>query len=439
MNVKILYVVHCVDAEGPLDESLEATFERLEYIFGIKLDATVNNLERVQRGEFSTGDPQADKLITETFSNKVLNYNRTWSDISSMNKHIFSKNFRSENRDDFGRDWAITWLCLDHLDLGSNPRKKAEGYGIMHSYYSQLRESYSTFQDEIQWHYHPKSITKNPIAAATNYLNSMNEIIQILCRRVIEYNWYPSVYRPGFHAERSDLNLFLEQWIPFDYGNQAYEEKNKHFDLANGRFGNWSKAPMSWRGYHPSIKDYQEEGNLERTIFRCLNMGTRHRLLTESHVKQAFQEARENGSAILSFTDHDFRDIAPDIQSLQDMLKREKKSFPDIKIMYCGAEEAAQRLLGKFGYNIELDSKIIDRKLIVSLKKGEIFGPQPFLSIRNNSGQYFHDNFDSCENENEWSYFFDEQTIDLQEVESVGIGVAGKFGSTWTKVHKINN
>ena len=33
----ILYVVHCVDTEGPLNETLDATFERLESIFGITL------------------------------------------------------------------------------------------------------------------------------------------------------------------------------------------------------------------------------------------------------------------------------------------------------------------------------------------------------------------------------------------------------------------
>ena len=29
---KIVYIVHCIDTEGPLDESLSATFERLNYL-----------------------------------------------------------------------------------------------------------------------------------------------------------------------------------------------------------------------------------------------------------------------------------------------------------------------------------------------------------------------------------------------------------------------
>ena len=37
MEKPILHIVHCIDTEGPLDEDIYATFERLNYIFGIKL------------------------------------------------------------------------------------------------------------------------------------------------------------------------------------------------------------------------------------------------------------------------------------------------------------------------------------------------------------------------------------------------------------------
>ena len=38
MNENILYIVHCIDAEGPLDEKLEDTFERVNNIFGLELN-----------------------------------------------------------------------------------------------------------------------------------------------------------------------------------------------------------------------------------------------------------------------------------------------------------------------------------------------------------------------------------------------------------------
>ena len=52
---KIVYVVHCVDTEGPLDESLNATFDRLREVFGIRLDASKENLAKLQKGEIPLG------------------------------------------------------------------------------------------------------------------------------------------------------------------------------------------------------------------------------------------------------------------------------------------------------------------------------------------------------------------------------------------------
>ena len=45
---KKVYVVHCIDTEGPLYESIEATFSRLKEIFGVDLEPTVSNLKKIQ-------------------------------------------------------------------------------------------------------------------------------------------------------------------------------------------------------------------------------------------------------------------------------------------------------------------------------------------------------------------------------------------------------
>jgi len=41
---KTVYIIHTIDTEGPLYEPIEATFERLYDLFGIKLVATRENL-----------------------------------------------------------------------------------------------------------------------------------------------------------------------------------------------------------------------------------------------------------------------------------------------------------------------------------------------------------------------------------------------------------
>ena len=58
---------------------------------------------------------------------------------------------------------------------------------------------------------------------ASSYVNSP-ELYQIITRRIIERNWFPVVNRAGFHCERPDSHLFLEQWIPFDLSNLSTED-----------------------------------------------------------------------------------------------------------------------------------------------------------------------------------------------------------------------
>ena len=429
-----VYVVHCVDAEGPLNETVCATFERLKYIFGIDIEPNNENFQRLLDGKISSGSDAIDKQVAATFSREVLNYNRTWKDIENMNITLFSKDYRGNIVDSFQQPWKITWFCLDHINYLSNPREKALGHSVIFNYYKNLVGSHPNYRDEIQWHFHPKSITLNSIAAATSYSNSMSEILEILTRKVVDDKWFPTAFRPGFHSERQDSNLFLEQWIPFDYGNQKYDEENFLPDMQNGRFGNWVSAPKTWRGYHPSVKNYDVEGGLKRIIFRCLNLGTRLRLLGEQHIEEAFLEAISTGDSVIAFTDHDFRDIKPDIDNFNKMLNVVKSKYPDVLIRFCTAEEAAQRILGQLGYQLELDVNLDGNKLNVKCNNGEVFGSQPFLAIKTYDNHYFHDNFDFSVSKSGWSYTFDDQTILLSKVSKIGVAAAGKFGSSYVEI-----
>jgi hypothetical protein len=428
LNKSEVLVVHCVDAEGPLNETVCATFERLKYIFGIDLAETEENYELLRNGQIEGANEEITSQLRLTFSGGVLDYNRNWDEVQEMNSRIFSDQLRESFSDDFGNLWKITWFCLDHVNYKSNPRQKPEGFSVVFNYYRNLISKHERFGDELQWHYHPKSITKNPIAAATSYVNSMDEILQILCRKVIEDEWFPTVYRPGFHSERQDANLFLEQWFPFDFGNQRFDDEINQKDMQFGRFGNWTRAPKTWRGYNPSSKHLDLEGGLTRRIFRCLNLGTRLRLLSSEHIREAFEEAHLEGLAVIAFTDHDFRDIEPDISKINAMLADTKIDFPDVKVRFCTAEEAAQRITDSLNYEFKLSAVLNGERLEVKEHIGEVFGSQPFLAIKTKSGDFLHDNFDYVSSNETWFYTFDEQTIHLSDIAELKVGSAGLHG-----------
>jgi hypothetical protein len=424
---KTLYVVHCIDTEGPLNESITDTFARLNSIFNIRIEPTVSNLRLLQERKIPLNGQE--EAAATCFAPKLLDYNKDWNSISSMLDEILSKKFREKYSDDFNGSWIYSWHCVDHMGFDSNPRHKDYGYGKIFRYYKEkLKQSKST-QDELNWHFHPLSLLRNPLACATSYTNNYSQLNHILCRRIIEDHWFPTVNRPGFNAERPDSHAFLEQWIPFDYANQSGFESDGQLDLADGRYGDWRRAPKTWRGYNPSHDDYQSEGTCRRKIFRCLNIGTRTRHINKTHVTEAFAEANTYGSAILAFANHDYRDVRNDIAEIYGMIGKVRSEFQDVRIKFAGAEQAAM-LIANSDDNLKprLRLDIHDLTLKVEVTEGEIFGPQPFLAIETASGDFYHDNFDVAVPKRVFTYTFDESTIPLDMIKTIGVASAGKYG-----------
>ncbi|OZI68275.1 hypothetical protein [Bordetella genomosp. 1] len=434
-----VHVVHCIDTEGPLDESLADTFVRLRQLFGIDVTPTRENLERLQRQEIPLDGLEAD--VAKVVSPSLMAYNRTWHDIHVMLDDCMSPGFRNQMVDDDGRGWVYSWHCMDHLGLNENPRRKDFGYGNIFRFYTDKIAETNSVHDEIDWHFHPLSLTRHPLHAATSFANTMDVLMPTIARRIIDNRWFPTTNRPGFHAERPDSHLFFEQWIPFDYANQAHADAvSAQRDTQAGRFGDWSRAPADWLGYNPSHDDYQQPGACRRWIFRCLNLGTRLRVMQLEHVREAFRQARDHGSAILAFADHDYRDIRPDVQTLRTMLQQVRAEFPDVKLRFSGAHEAAAAHVTRDTAApppLKLSLEVGPDRLHVKVLEGAVFGPQPFLALRTRDGRYYHDNFDVITPNQAWTYVLDDQTLPLQSLSHIGVGAAGRFGGFHTVVHHV--
>ena len=433
MTDAILHVVHCIDTEGPLDETLEATFQRLHDLFGIKLEPSEQKLKALQAQQLPLGGLEAD--VAAVVAPPLLAYNRNWNQVRNMLEEALSPGFRYQMVDDVGKGWVYSWHCVDHLGYTDNPRNKDLGYGKIFHFYRDILEETGSSSDEINWHFHPLSLTRQPLAAATCYANTMQLLVEILARRVLDDRWFPTTSRPGFHAERPDSHAFLEQWIPFDYANQACENANtSQSDTQLGRFGDWSRAPQDWLGYQPNHDDYQQPGQCRRWIFRCLNVGTRLRSLRQSDVVKAFENARTHGSAILAFADHDFRDIRLDVNVVRKMLDEARNSFPEVRMVFSGAEAAARSHLSYLHEEPhgqtkpEFKLEIVEGRLFVHLEHGSLFGPQPFLALQDRGGNYYHDNLDVVKPGRVWAYVLDDQTLRLENLHKLGVGGSGSWG-----------
>lgn len=423
-----VYIVHCIDTEGPLYETLEATFERLKSIFGINIEPTEENLRKLQAEKINLGGKE--KEVSKALDNSLLSTFKNFSEIENMLRRLNSRTFREELLDSNGNGWVCSWFCMEHVGFqGENPRMRIAGHHSIYDWYVK-RIEYS-FGDIIGWHYHPLSVNGDYNACGMNYVASGN-IFEILARNVIDRQFFPAIYRPGFHTERPDSHWLLEQWIPFDYANQSvlgnlqYEQQ----DVKGGRFGNWVGAPTSWEPYHPDYVDYRKKGNCKRVIARCLNMNTRMRNITVKDFEQAFTEAQSGRSQLVSFTDHDFRDICYDVDLMRSMLTEVIQKYPGVQFEFCNALEGMRKYYNQEAASCKLSVELqIEKKCMNIMSERNIFGTQPFFGVKLFGGHYIWSNLDFVD-ENKWSFVFDRDSVELDQIEKIGIAANSTSGVT---------
>jgi hypothetical protein len=430
-----VYIVHCIDTEGPLYEQIDVTFQRLKTIFGLELEATKENLERLQNGEIDLGG--IERAVQKVVSPELLNYMDTWDKIDRMLDTAQSNDFRNQMLDSAGNGWVYNWFCLDHVGFTDNPRRRTMGYHSIFDHYQRRISESDGAKDTVHFHFHPHSFQHKAHHCATHWWANGSSLYEILSRRIIDRLWFPSANRPGFHVTRPDSHWFLEQFIPFDFASQSMTpsiEDEQQTDLNGGRFGDWRRAPRTWRPYHPDYDDYQSEGNCRRWIARCLNVGTRLRLLNESDLRDAFEEARNGNSVVLAFTNHDFRDLRIDVDYVRKLLANVRRDYPDIPFEFREAASAmreALKLPAQSPCNFEIKFQSTSERTVICIKtRIPTFGPQPYLAIKTNSGEYLHDNFDIQKPHYEWSYTFDEQTLPINAIESIGLAANNSIGIT---------
>ncbi|MBI5162526.1 MAG: hypothetical protein HY985_01340 [Magnetospirillum sp.] len=427
----VVFVVHCVDTEGPLSEPVSATFERLKSIFGIDIPPSLAALTQLQRREIDLNGLEDE--VARVVDPHVLGYKEDWGAVDAMLDRIMAPQFRDGTLDSFGQGWVYNWHCVAHVGYAANPRRRDIGWHNIFDHYRE-RIAESGERDGLHFHFHPMPFSRQANHNAAHWFANGGSLFEVLARRIIERNWFPAVNRPGFHVERAESHWFLEQFIPFDFANQALAVHTAAApDMADGRWGDWRRAPATWQPYHPAHDDHQSSGRCRRWLARCLNVGTRKDLLQQADVDQAFAEAREGKPVVLSFTDHDFRDMAADIETVRTMIADAARRFSGVKFRYCEAREAMRLALGLDDAPGSLSMSLDGNRLTV-LADRPTFGPQPFLAIQTRAGQFAHDNFDIQEPFLHWSYVFDEQTVPLDGIERIGVGTAFPNGAAVTSV-----
>lgn len=432
-----VFIVHHVDTEGPLKEDRKDLFQRLKLIFGIDLAPTDENVHKLQRKEIALNG--LEDQVALVLDPHTINFMETWDQIDNMLSRVMAPSFRNRMTDSAGKGWIFNWHCMDHVGFIENPRHREMGHFKIFNYFEKLLEKSENSLDRIHWHFHPIHFRRAAHLPASSYTNSYQELNAVVNRRLIEKAWFPVVNRAGFHTVRPDSHAFLEQWIPFDPSNQAVladQLPKAQLDLALGRFGDWRWAPADWSMYRPDPRNYQVAGSGRRVIARVLNMKARHRSISLEEVEAAFKKASLGEDVYLGITNHDCRDMEPEITEFQDYLKTVAQKFPDVKFLFSEAVDAFQKILysqeeisqNKLSISLEIQT-VPKRRLLVKIDQGELFGPQPWLALKTKKSEYFHDNFDMLIPGKLYSYVFDEYTLPWEEILTIGVASNDKYGN----------
>lgn len=445
INSGTVYIVHAIDTEGPLYESMSASFERIRDLFDLDIPCSYANLKSLQEKEIDLGGKEED--VARALSPELLNYNDSWVKIESMLERILSDEYRLAFPDSQGKGWVYSWFCLDHVGFEINPRRRDMGYHNIHDRYVELLDRNGSLnKDDIQWHFHPMSTYKEAHRCATSYTNSPH-LHETLCRRVLQREFFPAAFRAGFQTLRPDSHWFLEQWIPFDCTNMALDDPSElevHLDFADGRFADWRRAPSDWRVYQPDFYDYQKEGQCNRYIARFLNLKARVGEINQREVDKAFEKAQSGENVLLGLCNHDFRDMESEINDTRILLKEAQRKFPEVPFSYSKVADAFNAVVhdGK-SEALELDLKLEkekDRiKLRIKTKQGKVFGPQPYLAIETIGGRFIHDNLDFGLDGRSWQYCFDADSVLPSDLKRFGIAANNRYGEQFLQVVEMNS
>ena len=184
-----------------------------------------------------------------------------------------------------------------------------------------------------------------------------------------------------------------------------------------------------------------------RWIGRALNIMNRIASINQYEMDVAFKRAhKENKSIMVGVTSHDFRNLVYEVDHVYEFIKKSSKKYKDVKIRFLNVENGFRRAIYKKNIvnknKIKLELKLMLKSkndypnLLVKAKKGDVFGPQPFLAIETRSRRFLYDNLDFV-NKKTWAYAFHPDTLPIEDVKSIGIAANDKYGNTSVVVHKF--
>lgn len=426
----VVNFVFCIDAEGPLYESTEACFQRLNSLFGLQLEVSEENLNLLQEGKIDLGGIEKD--VAQVVSPAVRDWIDNWKDLLENVKKSNSGQFRKLVVDDMGTPLVFNWFVCDWIGFHHNPRRKPMGINLVFSHYWSLFAA-DPERNPLYFHHHSTPFSSCTHHPCKNWTNSQTHILK-LSSNLLEYGHFPNCVRSPIMAP--DINLFFEQYFPFDMSNTSVKADGQP-DILRRRWTDWTQAPDDWTVYHPDFYNYQVPGSMRRAIGRCTQFGSRYGNLDERELRKAFEKAQKGEKVLVSCYVHDHSPMDK-VKFLFEMINKTRSEYSDVAYYNKTAVEAFQDVLG-----LEITKPItfevsLEGKDFYCRSDKDLFGPQPWFCFKTKENRYHWDNMDIL-SDREWRYIFDEYTFPLDLVDTIAIASNDLCGNTSAIVYSVRD
>jgi SAM-dependent methyltransferase len=306
----------------------------------------------------------------------------TWDAVDVAMDKLFEPSFRARFPDPGGGGLRIGWFFLTWTGFTSNPRGRAFGYHAVRDHYlARWGPRMNELGDEQCWHYH-----QPPASGVGNEWGldweASREYEQILSRQVLEREWWPACFRAGGTIMDARSSRWVDAWFPVDYTNRAPAGVPGIVD--------WSTGVAEWSLYHPDVEDFRRPGAGRRRMARCLDLVTDLGALSEQDVEEAFRRAAGGLPAVLAAFDHDYRDIAPRVDGLRELVHEVARRHPDVPWRYAAPAEAVRGYLDlPPPRRLELDASFHGGAVHVR-SSAPLFQAIPWLAVRRSDGTVEH-------------------------------------------------
>ena len=347
----------------------------------------------------------------------------TWPSIMEA-MAVFVEKLRGRLVDSFGHPAVYSWFMLDWTGYSSaDPEFRRRGHASeLHGIWNFYRKNILTDShlrntgDGIYWHYHHPP--KDGSWGWNDNWNDSRWHEYIIAKRMLDFSFFPAMYRAGKYVENNVSSRWLEQWIPFDFSSIAPVKRE---------FCDWSRAPVDWQPYHPSADDYQRPGTMKRLIARSLPVAAKggSGTLQEEEIEKAFREAKEKGKSLFSFHSHDYyKSIHDDFAVACGMVAKASRAF-NVPWKFSNALEAMRHYINPVSGDFSLHVERHGQKVNISSSHA-LFGDMPFVALEYTDGDTRR--VDVRREDQGWALTIPKGAVRL------AAGAADRYGNTDVKI-----